>query len=88
MRAPLGEQGRPGFRVTADRGKQFRACLQLRALPAGLGGAFDDDRPPPFPGFDGIEVGGKPQTVQQGADGGLGPRQIGFARVCHASVAG
>jgi hypothetical protein len=88
MRPPFGEQGRSGFRIAVDRSKEFWACLQLRALPAGLGGAFNNDGPPSRLRFDGIQVSGKPQLFQEGPHGSRGPGQIGFGSVCHASVAG
>src|SRR5512143_1239250 len=87
MRLPFGEQGRPGRRVAADRVEELGACPQFDALPARPGGAFDDDGPPPLPGFDGIEMSGKPELFQERAHGSLGPCQIGFVRVSHASTA-
>src|SRR5512143_1472257 len=86
MRLPLGAQVRTGLRVAMDRVEKFRARPQLYALPARSGCAFHDYCPFPLAGFDGVEVGGKPHTFQKGAHGGLGLRQIGVARVCHAAV--
>lgn len=87
MRAPLVEERRSGCRVAQAGAKKFSACLQLRALPAGVGGAFHDDRPSAFPRFDGEEVGGKPQPFQQCTHGGFGLCQIGYAELCHGSIA-
>lgn len=87
IRPPLGLQGRSGLGVAIDRGQQLGTCPQFHALPARAGGAFHDHRPLPFPGFDGIEVGGKPHAFEEGAHGSIGPGQVGFASVCHDSVA-
>ena len=87
MRPPLREEGFPGFSIAEARHMEFMARLHFHALPPGHGGAFHDHRPRPLPGFDGEDIGRKPQVFQQGIHGALGLRQSGYGEVRHTSAA-